>query len=268
MNDSPLVQVRRDGAVSTLILNRPDSLNALNVPLVAALRRALDDVANDASVGAVVLTGAGRGFCSGGDLREGAAARPTETQGREFEQWADNLRSAMECSRILHQMPKPTIAMMRGPAAGAGLSLATACDLRIVADDATFTTAFVKVGFPGDFGITWFLTRLVGTAKARELMYLSEKIDAQEALRIGLVNRVLPSDQLEAATMQIACRIGSGPRVANRYIKRNLDAAETCGLTEALDMEAHHLTLTRTTDDHKEAVRAFHERRPPVFKGA
>jgi 2-(1,2-epoxy-1,2-dihydrophenyl)acetyl-CoA isomerase len=173
----------------------------------------------------------------------------------------------MECSRLLHQMPKPTIAMMRGPAAGAGLSLAAACDLRIASEDATFSTAFVKVGFPGDFGITWFLTRLVGTAKARELMYLSEKLDASEAMRIGLVNRVVASDQIEAVTMDIARRIGDGPRVANRYIKRNLDAAEAGGLADSLDLEAHHLTLTRMTDDHREAVSAFQEKRPPVFKG-
>ena len=146
MNESSLVQIRRDGAVVTLILNRPEALNALNVPLVAELRRALEQVAMDASVGAVVLTGAGRGFCSGGDLREGAAAKPTSAGGREFEPWADNLRAAMECSHILHQMPKPTIAMMRGPAAGAGLALATACDLRIAAEDATLTTAFARVG--------------------------------------------------------------------------------------------------------------------------
>lgn len=267
MNESSLVQVRREGAVVTLILNRPDTLNALNVPLVAELRRALDQVAGDVSVGAIILTGAGRGFCSGGDLREGAAAKPTTADGREFEQWADNLRAAMECSRLLHQMPKPTIAMMRGPAAGAGLSLATACDLRIAAEDATFTTAFVKVGFPGDFGITWFLTRLVGTAKARELMFLSEKLDASEALRIGLVNRVVASAELEAATMDIARRIGDGPRVANRYIKRNLDIAEVGVLADSLDLEAHHLTLTRMTEDHREAIRAFQEKRPPVFKG-
>jgi len=267
MNESSLVQVRRDGAVVTLILNRPDTLNALNVPLVAELRRALDAVAGDASVGAVVLTGAGRGFCSGGDLREGAAAKPTATGGREFEQWEDNLRAAMECSRLLHQMPKPTIAMMRGPAAGAGLSLAAACDLRIASEDATFATAFVKVGFPGDFGITWFLTRLVGTAKARELMYLSEKLDASEALRIGLVNRVVAPENLDAVTMDIARRIGNGPRVANRYIKRNMDAAEAGALVDSLDLEAHHLTLTRMTDDHREAVSAFKEKRPPVFKG-
>ncbi len=267
MNESSLVQVRREGAVSTLVLNRPDTLNALNVPLMAQLRQALDHAAADPSVGVVVLTGAGRGFCSGGDLREGAAVKPLDDSQRPFEQWVDNLRAAMECSRILHQMPKPTIAMMRGPAAGAGLALATACDLRIASEDATLTTAFARVGFSGDFGITWFLTRLVGTAKARELMYLSEKLEASEALRIGLVNRVVAADQLETVTMQIARRIGEGPRIANRYMKRNLDAAEAGDLAGSLDLEAHHLTLTRLTDDHREAVAAFNEKRTPVFRG-
>ncbi len=264
MTDSSLL-IRRDAGVLTLTLNRPESLNALNATLLGELLTALREAADTQDVGAVVLTGAGRAFSSGGDLRQGATAQPSRADA--FEEWNDRLRSVMECSRILHQMSKPTIAMVRGVAAGAGLSLATACDLRIASTTAMFTTAFVKVGFSGDFGITYFLTRLVGTARARELMFLSEKIDAAEAHRIGLVNRVVAEDQLESVTTALAAQIGNGPRVTNRYIKRNLNAAEEGTLEQLLDLEAHHLTRTRMTDDHKEAVAAFIEKRPPVFKG-
>ena len=194
------------------------------------------------------------------------ASRP-RSPGDRFEDWSDALRSAMECSRLLHQIPKPTIAMLRGPAAGAGLALACACDLRIASTTATLTTAFVKVGFSGDFGITYFLTRLVGTARARELMLLSERIGADEALRIGLVNRVVADEELEGETRRIALQIADGPRIANRYIKRNLNAAEEGRLEEMLNLEAQHLTRTRMTQDHQEAVRAFVEKRPPTFRG-
>lgn len=270
MSDATLVIARRDAGVLTLTLNRPDSLNALNGPLLQQLRTALVEAAETQDVGAVVLTGAGRAFSSGGDLREGATSRPAGAESSAaggFEEWSDGLRAVMECSRILHRMPKPTIAMVRGAAAGAGLALAAACDLRIASESAVFTTAFIKVGFSGDFGITYFLTRLVGTARARELMYLSEKIDASEALRIGLVNRVVADAELESATAAVAGQIGNGPRVAYRYMKRNLNAAEEGSLEELLDLEAQHLTRTRMTEDHKEAVAAFFQKRPASFKG-
>jgi 2-(1,2-epoxy-1,2-dihydrophenyl)acetyl-CoA isomerase len=267
MNDSATVIRTFDDGVLTLTLNRPDSLNALNAPLVIELRAALEAAVRDAEVGAIVLRGAGRGFCAGGDLREGATPRWQGDAAHAHEEWRDSLRGAMEVSRLLHQMPKPTIAMVRGPAAGAGLSLAAACDLRIASTTAIFTTAFVKVGFSGDFGITYFLTRLVGTAKARELMFLSDKIDAAEALRIGLVNRVVPDAELETQTAALARQIANGPRIANRYIKQNLNAAEEGRLEDVFDMEASNLTRTRLTADHAEAVQAFGEKRQAVFEG-
>src|SRR5262245_1960786 len=223
---SAALQVRREAGVVTLTLNRPDTLNALNAPLLAALRAALEEAASDSSVGAVVLTGAGRGFSSGADLREGAIPPAPASAIDGVEYLTDAVRSVMECARLLHQMPKPTIAMVRGIAAGAGLGLAAACDLRIASTTATFTTSFIRVGLSGDFGISYFLTRLVGSPKARELMYLSERIEAKEALRIGLVNRVVPDDELESLTGALAAQLGNGPRVALRYIKRNLNAAE------------------------------------------
>lgn len=267
MTNCALVLMRRDAGVVTLTLNRPDVLNALTVALVADLRAALESAASDASVGCVVLTGAGRGFSVGADLREGAIFPASSAEEYGQEHWADGIRAATECSRLLHQMPKPTIAMVRGVAAGAGLGLAAACDLRIAAPTAVFSTSFVKVGLSDDFGVTYFLTRLVGTAKARELMYLSEKIDAAEALRIGLVNRVVYEHQIEATVAALAAQIGNGPRVANRYIKRNLNASEAGSLEHLFEVQAEHIARTIKTEDHQEALRAFLEKRAPQFKG-
>jgi 2-(1,2-epoxy-1,2-dihydrophenyl)acetyl-CoA isomerase len=173
----------------------------------------------------------------------------------------------MEVSRWLHEMPKPTIAMIRGAAAGAGLSMALACDLRIAADNAKLGTAFARVGYSGDFGGSWFLTQLVGTARARELYYTAELLDAKRALELGMVNRVVPESSLEDETMALAHRIASGPRIALAYMKRNMNAAESGTLKESLDLEAWHHTRTGLTEDHKEAARAFVEKRPPVFRG-
>jgi 2-(1,2-epoxy-1,2-dihydrophenyl)acetyl-CoA isomerase len=173
----------------------------------------------------------------------------------------------MEASRWLHEMPKPTIAMLRGPAAGAGLSLAMACDMRVASDTARLGTAFARVGYSGDFGGSYYLTQLVGTAKARELYFTADLLDAQQALGLGLVNRVVPDARLEEETMALASRLARGPRVALRYMKRNMNAAESASLTEMLDLEAWHHTRTGMTEDHREAARAFVEKREPQFKG-
>jgi 2-(1,2-epoxy-1,2-dihydrophenyl)acetyl-CoA isomerase len=164
-------------------------------------------------------------------------------------------------------MPKPTIAMLRGPAAGAGLSLAMACDMRIASDTARLGTAFARVGYSGDFGGSYYLTQLVGTAKARELYFTADLLDAQQALGLGLVNRVVPDARLEEETMALASRLARGPRVAFRYMKRNMNAAESASLKEMLDLEAWHHTRTGMTEDHREAARAFVEKREPQFKG-
>jgi 2-(1,2-epoxy-1,2-dihydrophenyl)acetyl-CoA isomerase len=177
------------------------------------------------------------------------------------------LRSRMEVSRILHELPKPTIAMINGPAAGAGLAFALACDLRIAGASARLVTAFVKVGLSGDFGGSFFLTRLVGTAKARELYFTGRPVDAEEALSIGLVNRVVPDDQLGDATMQLARTLAQGPQIALSLMKRNMNCAESDGLAQLLDMEAANMVQAARTEDHREAARAFVEKRAPVFIG-
>ncbi len=259
-----LIENVKDG-VAVLTLNRPDRLNAMSRPMLDALLEALPRLAEDGDVGVIVLTGAGRGFCAGGDVK--AMAEGNELGGQTMEERAHALRSRMEASRWLHEMPKPTIAMVRGPAAGAGLALAMACDLRVASDTARFGTAFARVGYSGDFGGSYYLTQLVGTAKARELYFTADLLDAPQALALGLVNRVVPDARLEEETMTLASRLARGPRVAYRYMKRNMNAAESAGLKEMLDLEAWHHTRTGMTEDHREATRAFVEKREPQFKG-
>ena len=251
--------------VVVLTLNRPDRLNAMSPPMLDALLEALPRLAADPEIGVVVLTGAGRGFCAGGDVK--AMAEGRESIGTTLEEKAQGLRSRMEVSRWLHEMPKPTIAMVRGAAAGAGLSLALACDLRVAGDSARFATAFARVGYSGDFGGSWFLTQLVGTAKARELYLTADIVDAQQALALGIVNRVVPDVRLEDETMALAARLARGPRIAYRYMKRNFNAAESGTLKDLLDLEAWHHTRCGMTEDHREAAKAFVEKREPVFRG-
>lgn len=258
-----LLETIKDG-VAVLTLNRPERLNALSGSMLTALLEALPRFAADPDVGVVVLTGAGRGFCAGGDVK--AMAEGREFTGT-FEEKAQSLRAAMEVSRWLHEMPKVTIAMVRGAAAGAGLSLALACDMRVASDTARFATAFARVGYSGDFGGSWYLTQLVGTAKARELYYTADIVDAQQAQALGIVNRVVPDARLEDESMALAARLARGPRVAYQYMKRNFNAAESGSLRDSLDLEAWHHTRCGETSDHREAANAFLEKREPVFKG-
>lgn len=257
-----LIETKKDG-VLTLTMNRPDRLNALSWDLLSALQSALGRAASDRDVGVVVLAGAGKAFCAGGDVKSMAEGGRTEG----FEARAAGLRQRMEASRFLHDMPKPTIAMIRGACAGAGMSLALACDMRIASDTTKLTTAFAKVGLSGDFGGSYFMTRLVGTAKARELYFTSPILSAAEAHQAGLVNRVVGDADLETETMALARRLADGPRVTLGYIKRNMDAAEHGSLEDVMDLEAMHHTRCTETEDHKEAARAFVEKRAPVFKG-
>ncbi|MGB5758020.1 MAG: enoyl-CoA hydratase-related protein, partial [Acidimicrobiales bacterium] len=170
-------------------------------------------------------------------------------------------------SGVLYNMPKPTLAALPGPAAGAGLSLALACDMRIAIDSAIITTAFARVGLAGDYGGTWFLTQLVGPAKAKELYFLPERMDMDTALGLGIVNRVVPADDYESAWRDMAARLAAGPPIAYRYMKENINRSVTCELSTTLDLESTHHRHTGTTADHKEASRAFVDKREPVFEG-
>jgi 2-(1,2-epoxy-1,2-dihydrophenyl)acetyl-CoA isomerase len=261
--DEVLLETRGDG-VLTLTLNRPDRLNALSWEMCDRLHQALLKAAEDREVGAIVVTGAGRAFCAGGDVKAMAEA----TTGLDaYEERVADLRRRMETARLLHEIAKPTIAMLHGPAAGAGLSLALACDLRIAGEDARLTTAFAKIGLSGDFGGHYFLTRIVGTAKARELYLTSPIVSAKDALAMGLVHRVVPDAQLESETMSLAREIARGPRIALGYMKQNLNLAESASLAIVMDAEALRHTRCATTEDHREAAAAFVAKRPPVFTG-
>jgi 2-(1,2-epoxy-1,2-dihydrophenyl)acetyl-CoA isomerase len=254
------------GGVAILTMNRPDRRNAMSNEMLIAMLESLSRLAADDDIGCVVLTGAGGAFCAGGDVK--AMADGEEFDGDTLEAKTQQLRAVMETSRLLHEMPKPTIAMVGGAAAGAGLSLALACDMRVAASSAKFTTAFAKVGYSGDFGGSYYLTHLVGTAKARELYYTAALVMADEALSLGMVNHVFPAEELEAETLGLAEGLAAGPRIAYRYMKRNLNAAEGgAPLKDLLDMEALHHSRCGMTEDHQEAARAFVEKRPPVFKG-
>jgi 2-(1,2-epoxy-1,2-dihydrophenyl)acetyl-CoA isomerase len=260
--ETPLLR-ELDGRVLVLTLNRPQRLNALTPELHAQLREAVEHAAHDPEVGALLLTGAGPAFCSGGDL---GGRNPSQAP-LTLEQKADELRHHGETARLLHEMPKPTVAMLNGVAAGAGLALALACDLRIASHAAVLTTAYAKVALSGDLGVSYFLTHLVGTAKAAELLFLSAKLDATEAHRIGLVNRVVEATTLRDSTLELARQLAQGPAVAFRYMKRNLGCAQTGSLEAVLESEAYGMARCGRTQDFKEAAAAFKEKRAAVFKG-
>ena len=257
-----------DEGVLTLTLNRPEARNAMSPAMVDALAGQLAWAELEPSVKCVVLTGAGKGFCAGGDVK-GMAARGDGTVGDNTIDGAIHLQRVKQRATAgkLFKMPKPTIASLPGAAAGAGLSLALACDLRIMARTAIMTTAFARVGFSGDYGGTYFLTQLVGSAKARELYYLSDRVSADEALRLGLANWVCEADELAAKTREIAGRLAQGPTVAYRYMKENLNRAMAGDVDDCLDLEATHHIHCGQTEDHREATKAFVEKREPVFKG-
>lgn len=263
-----LLAALEDG-VLTLTLNRPEARNAMSADITSALAAQLADAELNPAVRCIVLTGAGKGFCAGGDVKGMAASGDGTTGGNTMDAAIHRQRvNQRATSGRLYSMPKPTLAALPGAAAGAGLGLALACDMRIMASNAIMTTAFARVAFSGDYGGTFFLTQLVGTAKARELYYLSERISADEALALGLTNWVCAPEELSAKTQDIAKRLASGPTVAYRYMKENLNRALSSGdLNDCMDLEATHHVHCGQTEDHRNATKAFVEKREPVFAG-
>ena len=254
---------RVEQRVAVLTLNRPEAKNALTLPMKRALAELVPALGADDAVGALLLTGAGRAFCAGGDTKRMAqeGAPPAPEDRKQQLRWEHGIPLA------LYRMPKPTLAALPGPAAGAGFSLALACDLRVMAESAFVTTSYVKLGLSGDYGASWFLTHLVGPAKARELMFTAARLDAADCLALGLANRVVPDDALATAAFAWAREIAAGPPVALRYMKENLNRALTEDLQACLDVEAERMVAGAFTEDYVEAVRAFGERRAPRFKG-
>jgi 2-(1,2-epoxy-1,2-dihydrophenyl)acetyl-CoA isomerase len=260
-----------DDGVAVITMNRPARRNAFSEAMISALGSVLAQLETDEAVGSVVLTGAGGAFCAGGDVK-GMAARPADGTGGRARRSLDaaihrQRLSQRATSGRLWSMPKPTIAAIGGPAAGAGLSLALACDLRYAVPGAVLTTAFAKVAFAGDFGGTWFLTQLVGSSRAKELYYFSERLTAEDAERLGIVNAIFPSADFEREVMARARRLAEGPTIAYRYMKENLNRAMTGELGDCMDLEVTHHVHTALTEDHREATQAFVDKRDPQFHG-
>jgi 2-(1,2-epoxy-1,2-dihydrophenyl)acetyl-CoA isomerase len=249
-----------EGPVAILTLDRPEALNALTIPVKVALRQALESIATDRAVRAVILTGAGRAFCAGQDLaeREQPDAAPLDVEVRE---------RYNPIIRALRSMGQPVIAAVNGVAAGAGASLAFACDLRIAAEEARFVLAFGRIGLVPDSGATWFLPRLVGPAKASELALVGDTVDAAEALRIGLVTRIVPGGQLMVEARALADRLAAGAPLAMSLTKGALERSLTIGLDDALDGEAKLQGIAGASADHAEGLAAFREKRSPRFTG-
>lgn len=256
-----LLCVIRD-RVAVITLNRPAARNSLSDDLTPALRRMIKRNGDDPDVGALLITGAGTAFCSGGDVKGMGSntAAPAMSVSEKVERLRDRQRTL---TGVLVSVRKPTIAALPGAAAGAGLAIALACDIRIAAESAIMTTGYAKIALTGDYGISWLLTRLAGTSRARELMYLSERLDARRCEALGLVNRVVSDSELQQEAFAVARMLANGPGSAFASIKDNLDLALSADFLTSLDQEAERMVLAAGTTQHAEAVRAFIEKRSP-----
>jgi len=252
--------------VLVITLNRPDARNALSDELTGAMRRALSWAETAPEVGAVLITGAGKAFCAGGDVKRMGDRNSSPPPAAEV-QFQEMRSRHHELAGALTRMRKPSVAALPGAAAGAGLALALACDMRVCAERAFVTTGYAQIGLSGDYGIAWLLTRVVGPGRARELMLTSSRVSSLRAEQLGLVNVVVADDELMTSALDLARNLANGPQAAYAYMKDNLDEALTIDHATAIDREADRLMKTRSTADHREAVTAFAEKRPPVFKG-
>jgi enoyl-CoA hydratase/carnithine racemase len=252
--------------VALITLNRPEARNALSDRLTPALRRMIKQCGDDPKVGALLITGAGTAFCAGGDVK-GMGSNSTKAEIALEERIADLQMKQRTLTGALVAVRKPTIAALPGAAAGAGLALALACDLRIAAESAIMASGYARIGLTGDYGIAWLLTRLAGTSRARELMFLSERIDARRCEALGLVNRVVPDADLRETAFALAKSLAEGPSIALAFMKDNLDRAVTSDFLDSMDQEAEKMVRAARTTDHKEAVRAFIDKRKPAFSG-
>jgi enoyl-CoA hydratase/carnithine racemase len=255
--------------VAIITLNRPQARNSLSDHLTPALRTMIRTCGEDPDVGALLITGAGTAFCSGGDVKGMGAHRDKKKLDMSYDEKVADLQERQRLlTGALVSVRKPTIAALPGPAAGAGLAIAMACDIRIAAASAFISTGYLRVALSGDYGIAWLLTRLVGTARARELMFTADKVDAERCERICLFNRVVPDDKLQEDAFALAKSMAEGPTLALRYMKDNLDEALLFDFATARDHEAERLVRLTTTADHREAVQAFIEKRKAVFRGS
>ena len=252
--------------VAVITLNRPHARNALSDPLSPALREMIRWCGEEAEVGAVLITGAGAAFCAGGDVKGmGSGSNPAKRDWSVEQRVADLQDRQRRLTGALVALRKPSVAALPGPAAGAGLSIALACDLRIASESAFISTGYVRVGLSGDYGISWLLAQLVGRGRASELMLLGEKLDAQRCASLGIFNRLVPDTRLQDEAFALARQLAHGPALAQGLIKDNLDDAATLPFATALDLEAERLIRASLDADHAEAVRAFVDKRAPNF---
>jgi 2-(1,2-epoxy-1,2-dihydrophenyl)acetyl-CoA isomerase len=259
----PIILETKHEGIATLLMNRPDRLNALNNELAMAVNEALGRIARDPNLDVVVITGAGRAFCAGGDLGAlGKGHQTGATHGLE-----PLLRAGMQMVLKMRTMPQPVIAAVNGAAAGAGMNIALAADIRIAAEEATFGQNFSKVGLFPDYGGMYFLPQLVGPSKAAELFYTGDMIDAKTALALGIVNQVVPGAQLEATVKTLAQKIAQGPSLPIRAVKKALFGSQEKELARALDHEVREQIRCYLSDDCREGIRAFFEKRQPKFQG-
>lgn len=248
--------------VATITLNRPEARNSLSDELTPALRRMVLEMGSDDDVGALLITGAGDAFCSGGNIKDMARSSPSDAPPLSAEERMATLKDRQRTlTGRIAQVPKPVIAALPGPAAGAGMSIALSCDIRIAADTAFMTTAYANIGLSGDYGMTWFLTRLVGRGRAHDLMFTAERIGAEAGLAMGLINHVVPKDELQGFAFDYAKNLANGPTAAFAAMKDNLNFASDHGLLDSLDREAENMIATAATEDHRRAVQAFIETR-------
>lgn len=266
------LQARVERGVAVLTFNRPERRNALTPAMYPAIDAALTAARDDADVRVVMVTGAGGAFCAGGDVKamnqSHVTGRGARVEMTPDERIADLQRRQRMVSLAMHEFPKPVVAAIDGAAAGAGMSMAMAADLRIASPRALIVTAFSSIGASGDFGGSWFLTRLLGEAKAKELYFLSPRLGADQAAEIGLINEVIESDDFAAAALDWCTGLAARAPLALTAIKENINRASLVDLAVALDAEAVNMTHTMRTDDHKEAAAAFVEKRDPVFRGS
>jgi 2-(1,2-epoxy-1,2-dihydrophenyl)acetyl-CoA isomerase len=260
---APVLLESREGSIVTLTMNRPDRLNALNNDLSTALNEAISRIAGDRTVNVAILTGAGNAFCAGGDLHVMAQGRARG----DVKELGPILRSGMQAVLKIRTMPQPVIAAVNGAAAGAGMNLALAADIRVAVEEAVFGQNFAKVGLFPDYGGTYFLPQLIGPAKAAEMFYTGDMIDAKTALRLGIVNHVFPADRFDLEVQSLAAKIAVGPQIAIQAVKYTMFAREQDELVQALEREVEHQLKCFHSHDCLEGIRAFLEKRPPSFRG-
>lgn len=264
--------VKVDGRVATLTLNRPERMNALNPTLENELGEALEAVGRDDSIGVVVLTGAGRAFCSGADVQAMSGGKDTASGAAGYgnasaEEIRRGFSRAQRMILGIQRLEKPVIGMINGAAVGAGFDMSCACDMRVGSTNARFMAAYIRVGlFPG-FGGTWLYARALGLPKAAELLFTGDFLEAEEAHRLGFLNKLVPPEKLEEATMEVARKIANGPPIAMRLAKLQLYKGLEMDLETAMQVAAAFETITLTSEDHKEGAAAFREKRPAKFKG-